>query len=405
MFKNKVKVAAALAAMALVGGGLTSCSLQAEPLNCEFGAASTEKEITQEVAVVEGPTSNFANFQNVIDEAKVEIRTAISEDGSQLTVVIADAQPKLISTSFTAFGDLDTEADKDNVRKRAIGPVSRVSNCAVVKNNPLELEQETDVLASLGVAADTFTVEDSKKEIFMLSNGLQSTGQYPMQTRGIPTIEDAPAVVAQLKEAKALPDLKGATVNWVGLGLTDGKTQRKLNQQTLDALENFWTLVIEASNGEVGKISRQVPDGKPSKNAITVSQIAGMKNACFFTLGQEAGFSFTPDSATFIDESVARSGAFDIVSKFNAAGCSGELFVTGYVASGVSQDEYVPGNAANTELSLQRAEAFKALLESEGISGKVTAIGGGKGPDNDWNPDGSFNEEAGKLNRIVVISQ
>lgn len=388
----------------LAVGTLTSCSLEDAPLSCDFVQTTNDREITNEIAVIESPTSNFVDFDNAIQATKSDITKQLKE-GTQLSVVVGDAQPKLISTTYVEFDDGDTDADKKNTTKRAYGVVTHVSNCVVSPKNELNVESETDVLASLGVAADTFNSRGATKEIFVLSNGLQTTGQYPMQTRGIPTIEDAPSVIEQLKEAKALPDLQGATVNWVGMGLTDGKTQRKLNQQTLDALENYWTLVIEASNGKVGKIIRQVPDGTPNEAAIVVSQISGIKNACFFTLGQEAGFNFAPSSATFIDESVARAGARDIVSKFNSAGCSGELYVTGYVASGVSQNDYDPSNTGNIELSLQRAEAFKALLESEGISGKVTAIGGGKGPENDWNADGSFNEEAGKLNRIVVISQ
>lgn len=402
---NKFKFGVVVTTPLVIAGLLTGCSLEDEPLACDFTQMSQELEIQHEIAVVEAPTSNFVSFNNVVSDAEKEITNAIAGQASQLTVLVADAQPKLLSTTYVEYEDGDTEEDKKNTLEIAYGAVSYAAQCITEQKKKLGIENETDVLASLGAAADTFTSEGATKEIYVLSNGLQTVGQYPMQTRGIPTIEDAPAVVDQLKEAKALPDLQGAVVNWFGMGLTDGTNQRKLNQQTLDALENFWTLVIEASNGNVGKITRQIPDGKPSKQAISVSQVSGMKNACFFTLGQEAGFNFAPSSATFVDESVARSGARDIVAKFNSAGCSGELFVTGYIASGVPQDEFDPASKGNQELSLQRAEAFKALLESEGISGKVTAIGGGKGPENDWNPDGSFNEEAGKLNRIVVISQ
>ena len=222
---------------------------------------------------------------------------------------------------------------------------------------------------------------------------------------GIPSAENASSIVQQLNDEGALPDLKGAVVNWVGLGQTDSVLQRSFNQQTVDALELFWTLVIEASNGKVGNIDREVVAGDPSKNSLSVSTISGLKNACFFTLGADSGFNFKPNTAQFLDESIARSGAKSIVDQVNAEGCSGELHVTGYVASGVNQSEYVVGNPDNIQLSLERAEAFKKLLIEEGLQGEVTAHGGGKGPENDWNADGTFNEDAGKLNRVVVISQ
>lgn len=405
------KIAASLALISLLAAGLAACSLQGEPLNCEFVASSTDKKVTNEVAVVEAPTINFNNFENVVNESKTAIRDAISTDGSQLSVIVADAQPQLVSTSYTAFDEGDTDADKENVRKRAFGAVARVSDCALAgtssdgNGSGLNLEPETDILASLGTAADTFIAEGAEHTIFMLSNGIQTAGQYPMQKMGIPSIDDAPAVVQQLKDERALPDLKGATVNWVGLGQTDSEYQRSLNQQTVDALENFWALVIEASNGKVGIFDREVVQGKPSPNSIAVSSIAGMKNACFFTLGADAGFNFQPSSSQFLDEAAARAGAKSIVDQVNGAGCSGDIHVTGYVASGVSQADYIVGNPENIQLSLERAEAFKALLIEEGLKGDVTAHGGGKGPENDWNADGSFNEEAGKLNRIVVISQ
>lgn len=406
MKKFNVKASGgALVVLSLISFGLTACSLQSVPLDCDFKASSTDKKVTQEVAVVEAPTNNFNDFEKVINESKADIREAISLDGSQLSVVIADAQPQLVSTSYTVFDSGDSDADKENTQKRAYGAVAKVSECALTSTNELNLEPETDILAALSVAADTFTSPEAERVIFMLSNGIQTAGQYPMQEMGIPSAENAESIVQQLKEDGALPDLKGAVVNWVGLGQTDSNLQRSFNQQTIDALEKFWTLVIEASNGKVGLIDREVVAGKPSKNSISVSTISGLKNACFFTLGADSGFNFKPDTAQFLDESVARAGAKSIVDQVDAAGCSGELHVTGYVASGVNQADYVAGNPGSIQLSLERAEAFKGLLVEEGLKGEVTAHGGGKGPENDWNPDGTFNEDAGKLNRVVVISQ
>ena len=76
------------------------------------------------------------------------------------------------------------------------------------------------------------------------------------------------------------------------------------------------------------------------------------------------------------------------------------------MASGVDKDEY--NNAeieAGKALSLARAKAFAALIKAAGWNGKIKAVGGGKGPVDDWNSDGSFNESKGKSNRKVVISQ
>lgn len=397
------RIAVALVASTLIGASLTACSVQATKQDCNFRSASTSSNVTNEVAVIESPTSNFTNFENVVDESKTAIRKAISNDGSQLSVIVADQQPKLIATSYTIFESGDTDADKDYTRKRAAGPIAQVAECATLEGNPLNLESESDLLAALGSAADTFSESAKTKSIFVLSNGIQTAGQYSMQVNGIPSKDDAPAVVEQLQADGALPDLTDVTVTWIGLGQTDGKNQRSLNQQSVDALENFWTLIIQAAGGKVGAIDREVVTGAPSAYSIAVTPIAGLKNACFFTVGSDAGFNFQPDSTEFVDVNLANEAARNIVAQVNTSGCVGALHLTGYVASGKPQSEFeAPGDVT---LSLQRAEKFAQLLVAQGFIGETIAHGGGKGPENDWNADGSFNEEAGKLNRIVVISQ
>jgi hypothetical protein len=236
----------------MFASSLTSCSLEDEPLSCDFGQMRNELAVQHEVAVIEAPTQNFVDFRNVIANAKSEVMVAISAQATQLAVLVADAQPALISTSYVEFVDGDTAADKENTTERAYGSVSHVSQCLTASAGGIELEAESDLLAALGAAASTFKAENSTKQIFMLSNGIQTTGQYPMQKFGIPSPEDAESVVQTLVDAGALPDLKGATVNWTGMGQTDGIYQRSLNQQSVDALENFWKLVITASKGTVG---------------------------------------------------------------------------------------------------------------------------------------------------------
>lgn len=398
------RIIGAIAVAALSAALLSACSMTDE-VNCKFTLGQPPAVVGKEVAVIAAPTSTFVNFTKVTDNAGPDIKEALSTTGTQLSVVLGDGDPSLISTSYVDLPAGDSDTDKKNTINRSYGNVGRVARCATDSANPLKATSELDVLASLRVAADSFKAGDASHQIYVLSNGIQTAGQYLMNKSGIPSVSDANVVVDQLKTQKALPDLKGASVHWFGLGQTDKAIQRTLNQQSIDALENFWRVVIKASNGNLATVNRQIEQGSPVPGAIASSVISGLKNACTFTLGQESGFNFQPDQATFVNADLARAGAKKIVSELKSAGCSGELHVTGYVASGVPQKGYIVGNPESISLSLKRAEAFKSLLVDEGVPGTVTAHGGGKGPENDWNGDGSFNEELGKKNRIVVISQ
>lgn len=383
---------------------LSGCARSTD-IKCDFELGKAPTSTKQEIAVVVSPTQNFVGFSNVIDNAKSSLREVLSQDQTQLAVVLGDGDPSLVSTSWVKYEESDSAADKNNIQERALGNVRKVSNCAVAAGNPLKATPELDELAALRVAADSFKQSDATHQIFVLSNGIQTAGQYLMNRSGIPSTSDAAAVVDQLKSQKALPDLKGATVSWFGLGQTDKVIQRSLNQQSIDALENFWRLAIKASNGTLETVNRQIEQAAPAANSIPISVISGLKNACTFTVGQESGFNFQPDQAAFVNADQARAGAKKMVSELKSAGCSGDLHVTGYVASGSPQKGYVIGNPESVALSLKRAEAFKTLLVEEGAPGNITAHGGGKGPEIDWNSDGSFNEDLGKKNRIVVISQ
>ena len=66
--------------------------------------------------------------------------------------------------------------------------------------------------------------------------------------------------------------------------------------------------------------------------------------------------------------------------------------------------EKFEADGPNFNLSKLRAEAFADLLTSLGLNVEE-AIGGGKGPTFDWDGDGKFDPELGKLNRIVVVEE
>lgn len=401
----------AASAVLITSIGLSGCSAFAKtPINCEGNTAENNSEIKNDVVALIAPTSNFTLFENALSGSEQAISEKLGWKGSRLSTVLVDGDPELKTSAL--MEPSSNQGDGEIRAKQQSGQPRTVYYC-LTQNESFEYEgtitasDGADFVQAFTVAARSFdsTATDSNKVIVVVGNGLQTTGQVNFAENGIPQISSISGMITQLKEQGALPDLQGATVDWIGLGVTDGSTQEKLNQQSLDALTAFWTAFILASNGHVGTIQGEITAGTPDPKSIKTPTISALPDACVeATLTSEQGFNFQPNLPVFIDEAQARVGAEAIAKELKAKkGCTGTITVTGYTASGVDQGEYVYGS--NYILSLQRAEAFKQLLVDAGVTVPIEAVGGDKGPYIDWDASGKFSEDLGKQNRMVVISQ
>lgn len=398
------------AVVVVLAGSLAGCSLGKSALDCSFPTLEKPSGVETEIASIVAPSDNFMDFESVIKSAASDIKATLQNDKTQFTVVIADGEPSQVSKRWVAFQEGDFEVDKQNRIDRTYKSLVTVSRClnevgTSTAANALETQPEVDLLKAMQIAADSFEEAASHKELFILANGIQTAGQYLMQNGLAQGESGISSAVSALSDASALPDLNGATVHWFGLGVVGGDKQPALNQQSVEAIEAFWTKVITSSNGKIGKIVRSIPFKAPANGSVRTTAIGGLEDACLFTLTEKDGFNFQPDTADFINPNAASAGAESLARKINAAGCVGSLTVTGYAASGVHKDKFQENKNKIQALSLERAEAFVELLKGAGVEQRIKVVGGGKGPVEDWNPDGSFSEELGQLNRKVVVSQ
>lgn len=393
------------AVAALVATSLTACVPDLPTADCSFGSAKAPDSTPAEVAFVVAPTTTFADFDKVTAAATPLLTSAVPANNTHYTVTLADGSPSVVVERWASFAS-DLDVDKDRARQNVSGMVNKVVGCATGQySDSITTTPEVDLLGAMAQAADSLTGTDTPKQMVVMSNGLMTAGQYSFAEHGIPAAGEAQSIVDQLKSQGALPDLTGIVVNFVGLGHTSGD-QPQLNTQSIDALEIFWRTLVQAAGGTVGTVTRTVTDGTPASGSITASPVAGLAKACVSTQLTEAdGFTFEPDTATFTDLAKAQAGAASIAAQIASAGCSTPITLVGYVASGVSQSQYVVGNAADAALSLARADAFKTLLQQAGVTTTINTVGGGKGPVTDWNSDGSFNETLGAQNRLVTVTQ
>ncbi len=405
------RFASFLSMAVVVTSALAGCSLPSQDqVDCDFQPVSDKGlDYGRDVAIVMAPTENFVNFGNVLDSSEALVNEALGLAGASLSIVVADGRPSLVRNVSPQLADTDDGTMILN--RRLLGSVRDVYFCTAGESeqsviNPIVLEPEVDFLAALSVAAGKLdSGRGEEKRIVMMGNGIQTAGQYSFSKSGIPSEAQVGDIVGDLKSQGALPDLKGATVDFVGLGLVNS-SEPPLNQQSLDGLVAFWRAIVAASGGYVGTIMMQVVDGAPSPDSIAVAAVEGLKDACINeSVAESDGISFNPGNAEFIDVAAATATAQNIATKIAAAACPGDITVIGYVASATPQAQYVFGNAEDEQLSLARADAFKALLVSAGVSTNIVTVGAGKGPVNDWDESGNFVEDLGQQNRKIVVTQ
>lgn len=384
---------------------LTGCLALTSEETCEYGSPMPPPDApVSGVSVVYQLSSEFPSAEIAIGQ-ETGLRQLLPTKSDQVpievSIVVADGNPGVVTKNWMQLTEGEFEIDLEQKSKDLQSQLTRVYRCELSLNSDgSHLQENTDLLGALDYAAASLTEVDGKRTLYVFSNGLQTAGQIDFSEEFPNSIEDSTRIIEALKTANALPDLQGAEVKWVGMGVMS-QSSTPLNQQTRNMLQYFWTQLILESNGvpptefSIGAISGEAPQyATPSKDTISI------ENVCVFTLGEASGFAFKPDSSEFLNEQDALAGAKSIAGELLAADCNAGVRVTGYTASGTSKDKYEP--ADDIQLSQARAQKFADLLEAEGVQ-VLEVVGGGKGPINDWDASGNFVEELGKLNRIVQV--
>jgi outer membrane protein OmpA-like peptidoglycan-associated protein len=406
--KKRPSSIATVAIVALASLSLAGCSLGERALDCNTLVGEPSLNVEREVAVVLAPTSNFLDFNNVLVESGPKIADLLSQDGTALTVVLADSNPSIVTKYSVDFSGALLDVDRDQIVQIAQGRLGWAVECASQEAGlGFEVDEEVDFLRGIQVASESFSPTSSEKYIFVLGNGIQTSGQFSL-VDGIPSdSSSSEKLVEKLASEGALGSFGGATVFWEGLAQVNN-AQPALNKQSIDSIVLLWNKIILAAGGRIGAVSAgNITDGVPASGAIRVSSVTGLKDACVsITIGGDRGFSFNGDSATFIDSEKALAGAQEVATEIKSTTCTGSVTVTGFTASGVDRDSYTSAEEEiNKTLSLQRAEAFASLLRQAGVSVEIIVKGAGKGPVNDWDANGKFVDEAGAQNRIVIVTQ
>lgn len=416
---NKITAISLVASLVLITSG---CDGGDADRFCEMLSTKGKTKPNTQISAVIAPTSNFVDFSTIVTAAEPLVAKSLGREladselkdaiGRELSVVVADGTPQLaIKRTVAPLGediyDIETAIDK------TYKVFDLVAGCAAGKlkqsGDEIPTDEESDLIAGISLAADQFTSTSSEKVLYILGNGIQTSGALKMQEPGqFPKdMKTADNLVESLVSIGALPDLDGVRVVWFGLGQVDG-TQPKLDQKSRDSLVYFWQKLISESNGtlESTDIQKQVGSGTPHKNAISVSLVPISSCGIVVKLYEKDGVQFEPDSNVFIDLNKAKAKAKDVVTSFKAEHCE-TMTVHGYAAAGVSQDEYEANKSdidqTNSALTLLRAKAFAKLLKDAGFDGEIGTEGSGT-CGTEWKSDGSVDKVLQKECRRVEVT-
>jgi outer membrane protein OmpA-like peptidoglycan-associated protein len=399
---------AVLSISTLLVASLAGCA-QGPTASCEFNRIEKGAEVSKEISVVIAPNLGFVDFENVMSSSLPKIQELFKDNkNATFSIVLADGNPEIESSSLIEVEKRGyTQTDRDEEIENAVAEISKVYRCALgLDGISSSASSESDLALALSKASGFFEVEGSQREIFVLSNGISTAGQVNFINDGVPSLENFSGKVDQYATQNALVDLKGANVNWIGLGQTDDNHQEKLGTQALEALAGFWKLVVEQSDGVVSSINPgNVVFGAPHPNSLKISQVGtNFEKVCINEeLGEDQGLVFVGNKTDFDEPSVAQESIRAIARKINDSGCIGKIIITGYVASNTDKDSF--DGVGDVNLSQRRADVVADLLNEYGVTAGIEANGAGWGGTPDWDADGNFDDALGKANRIVKITQ
>ena len=388
---------------------LTGCT--APPLNCDISASASSGQVERSISVILAPTSSFIEFDDAFKGALAEIKQIAASGGTEISAISGDGNPRLLSKKVVQIPEDFSDAEAEKEVANATISLSRVAKClTTTEPQGILTVPESNLFLALGEAVRAFPEGASgpDNQIFLIGNGFVTSGLWSfVEHGGIPEPENLSRAVSEIIANGVVEDLRGATVNIFGLGQVNPSGENPaLTNPTRLALRNFWTSLIENANGTVGVFEDGLVNSVPSGRTIQVSKVESLSAPCLETsiMDAQSGFSFEGDSSEFVDLETAKAIALQIVSDVNSASCVKQVTITGFVASGTAKSLY-DKNEGDT-LAKNRANAFSKLLAEAGLpnSIKIVTVGGGKGPYNDWGPDGAFIEDKGKKNRFAVVT-
>jgi outer membrane protein OmpA-like peptidoglycan-associated protein len=385
--RPRARLLAVAAALVAVGAGLTACT----PATASGEACDQSHK--RNLGVVAGSTAN-APAVALPASASSQLEAAGKTNGS-VTVVIPSGTPQVMGTTALGSSAQDAIVCQNDQRTKLTQITSYIDGLKAGA-------PEVDFLGAIDQAARN--LGSDPMGVIVIGSGLQTTD--PLNFAGTGLLYADPAqVVADLTSRGLLPkDLAGVTVYWSGMGDVAG-AQQPLTVPARSNLETIWSAVVKAAGGTLSLLpepaSGSAAPSLPAVTPVTVEAVATKTDWSKPVVIRNSDLLFRKDTADFSDPAAAQKLLATLVPAIEQNGST--VTITGTASKDQAKD-----NAADTALSLQRAEAVKSALVSLGVpAGSLRTAGVGYewcGWKAETDASGAYSDALAEQNRTVILT-
>lgn len=376
-------------------------------LSISIGFNSCTKEESRALFIGYGNHRNFAASENAVMSMFDYVYNACYSYGN-VTVSVIEGSPKL-----NANYSIDRPEKSISNSKRKTIAKQRTNG---ILNECLQMtaeSPETDTLATIKLGADTLNGCSCESKIMLIyDNGLCTTGILSQKENDFISA-NPDDVIRELNEKHCLPDLRGVSIYWTGLGcVANNSKQHCIPDSYKYKLKTLWETIITESGGTVyftttpitGEENEALPYVTPISFVcdsldVNFSSIESLDNPIKF---DDTTLKFKANLAEFVNPTEAQDILLPIAELLRQhPECT--IMIAGTTASVGDKDNCI-------ELSYKRANACKSILLQNGVlpdQVECTGLGATKNSfhENDLDADGNLVEEIAKINRAIYIQK
>jgi outer membrane protein OmpA-like peptidoglycan-associated protein len=377
----------AVAAVVSLAACLTACA------SATAAGASCDQSAKRNLGVVAGSTAN-APTASLAASAVAQL-TAVGKSNGSVTVVVPSGKPQVMGTTDIGSTAQDAVVCQSDQRNK-LAQITAYIN-ALKASSP-----EVDFLGSLDQAARN--LGSNPMGVLVVGSGLQTTDPLNFAASGV-LYADPAQVVSDLRSRGLLPtDLKGVTVYWSGMGDVAG-SQTALTIPARSNLAAIWTAIVKAAGGTLSLLpepaSGAAASGLPAVTAVPVEAVQTKTDWTHPIVIRNSDLLFTKDTATFSNPAAASAVLQQLVPSIKQNGQTVTI-------TGTASKDQATNNAADTALSLKRADAVKTALVGLGVPASLLSTAGVGYQWCGWKSEtdaaGAYSDALAEQNRSVILT-
>lgn len=391
---------------------LAICVLVGAVLLMGCGAVS-DTDSSGEVTPIHGVVLDGRGHANMaaLNPQKAEgFITEVCKSYGSVSLIAVDGAPYLIDSVDIPKGKAGLPDDK----KEKIAKQQASEILGVLQKNKAKTA-EVDLLSALQMAAQRLVSLDGEKRILVMDSGVSTTNLLDMSKTLLEGI-DIERLVEKLKKEKAIPELEGVQVIWLGLAQV-AEPQVRLQQKHRDNLQRIWEeILIEAGADAIFysdlSIDSTADETLPSVKQVQIPEPPSVlqekdydiremaRKNISYRFGEET-VAFRPDSAQLLTSKGEVRKIFAPLISFLKENPEEKILLAGNTSSAGKQARLV-------QLSEKRCQTIKRIMIEEGVkAGQIKTVGlgyfGSQFTQNDRRKDGSLDEKIARKNRSVVV--